>query len=165
MRRKTFTQLLLATSVAAFVPLGPAQAEPLQSAELTSVIGNKGFEFRGRYTMWKFGPDGRVTADDSRIPALTLGGSSEQFGMKNSGTWRVEGNQLCIKWQNADGDQCFTVNRGRGRMVTLAGPRTIEGTIDARDDTGFAETPRPAAPGLSEQPGLQYHYQRIPGAR
>jgi hypothetical protein len=56
MRRKTFTQLLLATSVAAFVPLGVAQAEPLQSAELTSVIGNKGFEFRGRYTMWKFGP-------------------------------------------------------------------------------------------------------------
>jgi hypothetical protein len=49
-------------------------------------------------------------------------------------------------------------------MVTLAGPRTIEGSLEARDDTGYAETPqRRNSPLIGEQPG--YRYQRIPGAR
>ncbi len=161
MHRKFFTQLFLAASVAAILPLGAAQAEPLQSAELSTLIGKKGFEFRGRYQMWKFAPDGRVTADDSRIPALVLGGSSEQFGIKNSGTWRLAGNQLCIQWQDAQSPQCYTVTKTTGRMVTLSGPRTIEGTIDASDETGLAETPTPRAPATP--PG--YRYQRIPGAR
>lgn len=160
MRRNTVTKLFFAASVAAFVPLGAAQAEPLQSAELSALIGKSGFEFRGRQTMWKFAPDGKVTADDNNYRA-TQGGMGETWGMKNAGTWRVEGNQLCIKWQNAQSDQCYTVTRGQGRMVTLAGARTLEGAIDARDDTGFAETPQAPAPAVP--PG--YRYQRIPGAR
>ena len=171
MRRDTVTKLLLAASVAAFVPLGTAQAQPLQSAEVSALIGTNGFEFRGHQTMWKFSPDGKVTADDNNYRA-TQGGMGETWGMKNSGTWRVEGNQLCIKWQNAQSDQCYTVTRGQGRMVTLAGPRTLAGTIDARDDTGVAETPeRRNSPAIGEQPGYQYQYQpgyryqRIPGAR
>ncbi len=157
MRRAFVPSLLLA----AVLPLGAAQAEPLQSAELSALLGSKGFEFRGHHQMWKFGPDGRVTADDSRIPPLVLGGSSEQFGMKNSGTWRLAGNQLCIQWQDAREPQCYTVTKTTGRMVMLSGPRTIEGTIDAREDTGYAETP--AAPAPATPPG--YRYQRIPGPR
>jgi hypothetical protein len=152
----TVTQLLVAASVAAFVPLGAAQAQQLQSAELGALIGKNGFEFRGQQTMWKFAPDGKVTADDN-VYRATQGGMGETWGMKNTGTWRTQGNQLCIKWQNAQSDQCYTVTRGQGRMVTLAGSRTIAGTIDARDNTG-----------LAEQPGHQYQYQpyqRIPGAR
>jgi hypothetical protein len=160
MRRKSVTRLLLAASVAAIVPLGAVHAEPLQSAEVAALIGKQGFEFRGRNTMWKFSPDGKVAADDS-VYRATQGGMGETWGMKNTGTWRVEGQQLCIQWSNAAGDQCYTITRSGGRMVVLAGPRTIEGTIDAREDTGFAETP--AAPPVATPPG--YRYQRVPGAR
>ena len=157
MRRNSVMQLLLAASVAASVPLGAAQAAPLQSAELSALIGKSGFEFRGLQTMWKFSPDGKVHADDN-VYRGTQGAMGETWGMKSSGTWRVEGNQICIQWQGAQSAQCYTVTKTAGRMVVLAGPRTLEGTLDARDDTGFAETPAPAA-----TPG--YRYQRIPGAR
>jgi hypothetical protein len=160
MRRDTVTKLVLAAAIAALVPLGAAQAQTLQSAELNALIGKNGFEFRGRQTMWKFAPDGKVTADDNNYRA-TQGGMGETWGMKNSGTWRVEGNQLCIKWADAQRDACYTVTRGQGRMVTLAGARTLEGTIDSRDDAGFAETPR--APASAVPPG--FRYQRVPGAR
>lgn len=161
MRRKIVTKVLLAASVAAFAPLGAAQAEPLQSAELTAFIGKSGFEFRGRQTMWKFAPDGKVTADDNNYRA-GQGAMGETWGMKNTGTWRLEGNTLCIQWQDARSAQCYTVTRTTGRMVVLAGPRQLEGTLDARDETGFAETPR-NAPLIGQQPG--YRYQRVPGAR
>jgi hypothetical protein len=160
MSRKIVTRWLLAASVAAFVPVGVAEAQTLQSAELTALIGSKGFDFRGRQTMWKFAPDGKVTADDNNYRA-TQGGMGESWGMKNTGTWRVQGNQLCIKWENAASDACYTVTRGQGRMVTLAGSRSLEGTLDARDDTGFAETPQQREPATP--PG--YRYQRVPGGR
>ena len=161
MRRKSVMQLLLAASVAAFAPLAAVSAEPLQSAALAERLGSTGFEFRSRHNMWTFSADGRVTADDSRIPPLVQGGSSEQFGLKNTGRWRRDGDQLCIAWQDSPSEQCFTVSRGSGRMVVLAGPRIIEGTLEARDDTGYAETPPRPAPALP--PGVRY--QRIPGAR
>ena len=160
MRRNSVTKLLLAASVAATVPLGAAQAEPLQSAELTALVGKSGFEFRGHQTMCKFAPDGKVTADDN-VYRGTQGAMGETWGMKSTGTWRVEGNQLCIQWQGAGSAQCYTVTKTAGRMVVLSGPRTLEGTLDARDDTGYAETPQAPAPVAT--PG--YRYQRIPGAR
>ena len=160
MRRKSVTRLLFAASIAALVPLGAVHAEPLQSAEVAALIGKQGFEFRGRNTMWKFSPDGKVAADDS-VYRATQGGMGESWGMKNTGTWRLAGQQLCILWRNAAGEQCYTITRSSGRMVVLAGPRTIEGTIDAREDTGFAETP-PATPAATP-PG--YRYQRVPGGR
>lgn len=157
MRRRTVTRFLLAAGIAGLAPFGVAHAQQLQSAELAQLVGKSGFDFRGRQTMWKFAPDGKVTADDNNYRA-TQGGMGESWGMKNTGTWRLEDNQLCIQWQNAQSAQCYTVTRGQGRMVTLAsGARTLEGTLDARDDTG-----------LAEKPGYQYNYrreQRIPGAR
>jgi len=161
MRRNSVTQLLLGASVAVFVPLaGAGAAEPLQSAEVQALIGKTGFEFRGHQTMWKFAPDGKVTADDNQYRA-GQGAMGETWGMKNTGTWRLEGQKLCIKWQNAANDQCYTVTRTTGRMVVLAGPRTLHGTIDANEQPGYAETPAQAAPAVP--PG--YRYQRIPGAR
>ena len=160
MRGKTMRQLLLAASIAALAAAVPAQAEPLQSAEVAALVGNKGFEFRGRHNMWKFSADGRVTADDSKILPLALGGSGEQFGIKNTGTWRLDGNTLDIAWQDGRSER-FTVNRGTGKMVVLAGPRLIEGTLEAADATGYAETPSRPAPALP--PGVRH--QRIPGPR
>jgi hypothetical protein len=160
MRRNSVTRMFLAASLAASVPLGGAQAEPLQSAEVAALIGKQGFDFRSRQIMWKFSPDGKVQADDNSSRA-TQGGMGETWGMKNTGTWRLEGEKLCIQWQDAQSAQCFTISRGTGRMVVLSGPRTIEGNLDAREDTGFAETP--AAPPAATPPG--YRYQRVPGGR
>ncbi len=162
MRRKLVTQLFLAASVAAFVPLGAAAAEPLQSAELAALVGNKGFEFRGRQVMWKFAPDGKVQSDDNNSRA-TQGGMGESWGIKNSGTWRLQGEKLCIQWQNSNSDQCFTVTKSANGMVVLAGPRTLEGKLEAADSTGYAGTPARPAAQAAVPPG--YRYQRIPGAR
>src|SRR5262245_29283624 len=123
MRGKTIRQLLLAATIAASAPVAAAYAEPLQSAEVAALVGSQGFEFRGRYTFWKFSADGRVTADDSRILPLTLGGSGEQFGMRKTGKWRRDGNVLYITWQGEQSEQRYVVNRGSGRMVVLSGPR------------------------------------------
>lgn len=165
MHRKTFMTLLLAAGTALSVPLA-ATARAQQSIDLASVAGSGAFEFRGRYQMWKFTPDGRVTADDSRIPPLAQGGSSEQFGLKRTGTWRRAGNQLCITWREpeAKAEQCYTVTPGHGRMVKLVGSTSIEGTLEASGPaTGIAESPSGVAPGVTYPPS--YRYQRIPGAR
>ena len=164
MRRKFVMSLLVAAGTALTVPL--AASAYAQGTDLASIAGSGAFEFRGRYQMWKFGADGRVTADDSRIPALVQGGSSEQFGMKSSGTWRRAGDQLCITWQEreAKSEQCYTVTPGRGRMVRLVGPKTIEGTLESSGPgSGLAESPSRVAPGVTYPPS--YRYQRIPGAR
>jgi hypothetical protein len=165
MRRKYVMQLVLAASVAALVPLGAAQAaEPLQSAEVQALIGKNGFEFRGHQTMWKFAPDGKVTADDNQYRA-GQGAMGETWGMKSAGTWRVDGQKLCIKWQGQANDHCYTVTRGTGRMVVLSGPRTIQGTIDANEQPGYAETPGAPAPAVPQGYHYNYRYQRVPGAR
>jgi hypothetical protein len=165
MRRKLALSLLLAAGTALSVPLA-ARAQAQQFTDLASVAGSGNFEFRGRQTMWKFTRDGRVSADDSRTPALVLGGSSEQFGMKRSGTWRRVGDQLCITWggSGAQAEECYTVAPGKGRMVKLIGPRIIEGTLDASGpDEGLAESPSRVAPGVTYPPS--YRYQRVPGPR
>ncbi len=160
MRRKTFTHLLVAASVAAFIPLTATAAEPMQTSELAARLGSSKFEFRGRYNVWRFTPDGRVNSDYNTTRGC-WGAMCEQWGLKETGTWRREGNKLCIKWERAD--ECYTIAPGQGRMVTLMGPRTIEGTLEADGDTGYAETPAPAAPAQPLPPG--YRYQRIPGPR
>jgi hypothetical protein len=160
MRSRVLVRSILAASVAAAVPFGSAAAEPLAAAELASLIGSQGFEFRGRQTMWKFSPDGKVQADDNNSRA-TQGAMGETWGIKNSGTWRRDGEKLCIAWQDARAEQCYTVSRAAGRMVVLSGPRIIDGTIDARGATGNAGTP--AAQPAPVPPGIRY--QRVPGPR
>jgi len=159
MRRKFVMALVLAASTALAIPLA-AQA---QQADLAGVAGSGNFEFRGRHTVWKFTADGRVTADDSRIPPLAQGGSSEQFGLKSTGTWRRAGNQLFITWEGKP-ETVYTVVPGNGRLVRLVGDKTIEGTLDASGPaSSFAESPSRVAPGVSYPPS--YRYQRIPGPR
>src|SRR5262249_51141948 len=149
MRRQTVLQWLLAASVAASVPVASAQAEPPQSAEVAALIGNGSFEFRGRYTMWKFTADGRVTADDSQINRLAQGGSGEQFGMKSTGTWRRAGERLYITWEGK-AETSYTITPGQGRMVKLVGDKTIEGTLEASGPApSFAESPAKVAPGVT----------------
>ncbi len=160
---KTVRQLLLAASIAAFAPAIAAQAEPLQSAEVAALVGKQGFEFRSRYTVWKFSADGRVTADDSRVQRLVWGGAGEEFGIKKTGTWRLEGNVLYITWQDVPGEQRYVVNHGTGRLVLLAGPQQIEGTLEASGQPSYAEAPvQKPVPATNEPRG---RYQRIPGPR
>jgi hypothetical protein len=161
MRRRLALSLILAAGAALAVPL--AATAQAQQVDLASIAASGNFEFRGRHVMWKFTADGRVTADDSRIAPLVLGGSGEQFGIKKTGNWRRVGNRLFITWEGK-GETAYTIAPGHGRMVNLVGDTTIEGTLDASGPPpSFAESPSRAAPGVTYPPS--YRYQRVPGPR
>lgn len=161
MRRKLALSLIIAAGAALSAPL--AATAQAQQADLASIAASGNFEFRGRHAMWKFTADGRVTADDSRIAPLVLGGSGEQFGMKKTGTWRRAGNRLFITW-DGKGEMAYTIAPGQGRMVKLVGDTTIEGTLEASGPSpGLAESPSRVAPGVTYPPS--YRYQRVPGPR
>jgi len=141
-----------AASFAAAAILGsaftPALAgDQLSAAEVTELTGNGTFEFRSRTNLWRFTPNGRVAADYT-ASRITLGGMGEQFGLKASGTWRREGERLCIDWQQGAPapSGCYTVVTGRASMVHLSGPQSIEGTLEAVQPapaTGLAVRPAP----------------------
>lgn len=161
MRRRLALSLILAAGAALAVQL--AATAQAQQVDVAGIAASGNFEFRGRHVMWKFTADGRVTADDSRIAPLVLGGSGEQYGMKRSGTWRRIGNRLFITWEGK-GETAYTIVPGHGRMVKLVGETTIEGTLDASGPPpSFAESPTRATPGVTYPPS--YRYQRVPGPR
>lgn len=164
MRLNGLAMLLLAASAAAIVPIAAANAQPLQSSELKARTGDGRFEFRGRTLVWSFTPDGKVTSDYT-TSRMELGGIGETFGLKDSGTWRRDGDRLCITWQSSQGSEnCYTVAQGQGRMVTLMGPQMIEGTLESSAGTGHSDTPAgPSNPVAREQPKVRV--PRIPGAR
>ena len=162
MRRNLVMSLVLAASAAFSIPLGSG-AQAQQATDLAGVAASGNFEFRSQHNMWKFTADGRVTADDSRIPPLALGGSSEQYGLKSTGTWRRVGDRLFITWDGKP-ETIYTVAPGHGRLVKLVGDKTIEGALDASGPApSFAERPLGVAPGVTYPPS--YHYQRVPGPR
>ena len=161
MRRRIALSLILAAGAVLAVPF--ASTAQAQQVDLASIAGSGNFEFRGRHVMWKFTADGRVTADDSRIAPLVLGGSGEQFGMKKAGTWRRVGNRLFITWE-VSRETAYTIAPGHGRMVKLLGDTTFEGTLEASGPAaGLAESPSRPAPGVTYPPS--YRYQRVPGPR
>jgi hypothetical protein len=133
---RTVALLLLATMAAAT----PAPAlEPVRGTELAARIGGDGFEFRGRTQVWRFAPDGRISSE-STITRIVLGGIFEQFGIKGAGTWRRDGDQLCIRWREPypRGEECYDVKRSQGRFVHLIGPGIIEGTLEPLRGTAEA---------------------------
>jgi hypothetical protein len=130
MRIDTFA---LAAVAAGFLFAGPAAAAPLAGSELQARVA--GAEFRGsaRTTrgnedaIWRFSPDGTVTAIGGYSRSNFGGGVRTET--RDAGRWRIDANRLCIDWQ-ASGNVCYTVDAGAGSWVVLrGGPALYEGSL------------------------------------
>ena len=148
-------RLAYAVAFAVAAVASPAAAEPMPSGQIAALTAGDTFEFRGfartrsgfENHIWRFAPDGRVTSESS-MGRMALGGMGEQFGLRAVGIWRRQGDQLCLQWEPGARrfDGCYTVLKGHGRMVHLAGPQFFEGTLGPSGPaTGTAER-RPAGP-------------------
>ncbi|HEY7611288.1 MAG TPA: hypothetical protein VIF14_18825 [Alphaproteobacteria bacterium] len=146
----------LALALAAAAALAsPAAAEPMPSGQVAALTAGNAFEFRGfartrsgfENHVWRFAPDGRVTSE-SAMARLALGAMSDQFGLRAAGTWRRQGDQLCLQWEPGARrfDGCYTVLKGRGRMVHLVGPQFFEGTLEPSGPAAGTAEQRPAGP-------------------
>lgn len=112
-----------------------ARAEPLSPAQLQAVA--PGGEFRGAITanrgfenhIWRFAPGGRLTAVGSINRSTGNLGAIYEF--TDAGSWRIEGNRLCVEWQglNRQYSGCYTVDAAGGSQVRLLGPATWQGTL------------------------------------
>jgi hypothetical protein len=120
----------------AFASMGPAHAEPFSSAQLQAVA--PGGEFRGFITanrgfenhIWRFALNGTVTAIANLNRATGNLGPIQEIG--DVGTWRIEGNRLCVEWQglNRQYSGCYTVDGSAvSSQVRLTGPATWQGTL------------------------------------
>jgi hypothetical protein len=125
-----------AAALLAAVPLAPVEAAPLGGAELRA--RSAGGEFRGFGTtrrsrledvIWRLRPDGSV----SSISQIRRGGrdSGQFIEYRDAGTWRVEGNRLCVQFGAVHGDLsgCYAVDGIGGDHVRLVGPVNFEGTL------------------------------------
>lgn len=146
-------RIAVAVAAALLAAAAPAGAEPMPSAQIAARTAGDEFEFRGfakteagfENHIWRFSRDGWVRSE-SAMSRLALGAMGEQFGLRAQGTWRRQGDQLCLAWERSARrfDGCYTVLKGLGNMVHLTGPQFFEGTLAPSDtDSGMAER-RPA---------------------
>jgi hypothetical protein len=130
MRRLT----LAAAALAAALPLAPVSAAPMGGEEIRA--RSSGGEFRGfgnvrRFEdfIWRLRPDGTVTS----ISLIRRGGrdSGEFIEYHDTGSWRVEGNRLCVQFASVHGflSGCYSVDGTGGDHVRLVGPANLEGTL------------------------------------
>jgi len=133
--RSTAAAALIATLPGA-LPLAQAVAEPLGGEEIRA--RSLGGEFRGfgstrrralEDMIWRLGPDGTA----SSVSTIRRGGrdSGEFIEYHDTGTWRVEGNRLCLNFSSVHSDLsgCYTVDGAGGDHVRLVGPVNLEGTL------------------------------------
>ena len=126
-----------AVALAALLPFAAALAEPIRGGEIAA--RSTGGEFRGYGTtqrgpledvIWRLRPDGRVSSVSQlrrRYPQ-----SNSQFEeYTDTGTWRVEGDRLCVAFDSAHRgfSGCYAVDGAGGDHVRLAGPVHLEGTL------------------------------------
>lgn len=125
---------LAAAALAVALPLAPASAAPMGGEEIRA--RSSGGEFRGfgnvrRFEdfIWRLRPDGTL----SSISLIRRGGrdSGEFIEYKDTGTWRVEGNRLCVQFASVHGflSGCYSVDGTGGDHVRLVGPANLEGTL------------------------------------
>lgn len=128
-------RLALVLAVAPFLAGGPAAALPLSGPALGPAVA--GAEYRAAFStlrgfvnvIWRFRPDGQVTAVYTLDRSAGLMGYREQGG--DVGAWTVQGDRLCLAFrQQIDWNGCYTVDLGPGTRTRLVGPLTIEGTLD-----------------------------------
>jgi hypothetical protein len=138
MRRISLSLLSAALAGGALMAATPASAMPLSGPQLTQRIVNA--EFRG-YTntmrgfenhIWHFLPDGRVraVADSQRLAPRRENYRQE---WQDIGSWRVEGDRVCVAFQGANQSVsgCYAVEAGWRRQVRLVGPYVWQGTLEA----------------------------------
>jgi hypothetical protein len=120
---------------AILVPIPLAFAAPLMGPALSASIA--GAEFRGYSSsykgfenhIWRFLPDGRVTAVYNI--RFDLAPFQNQVDGSGSGSWAIEGDRLCIRWEvgmRRPGG-CYSIDVQRGYYVRLVGPEIWEGTL------------------------------------
>ncbi|MCW5772229.1 MAG: hypothetical protein KIT16_11380, partial [Rhodospirillaceae bacterium] len=80
--------------------------------------------------IWRFAPDGRVTAIAVVRRAPGNFTSQQEFG--DIGIWRIEGDRLCVDWAGANREfsGCYAVDGQGGSHVRLVGPARWEGTLE-----------------------------------
>ena len=128
--------LIAAAALLAALPLAPVAAAPMGGPEIQA--RSTGGEFRGfgatrrrnlEDMIWRLRPDGTV----SSISLVRRGGrdSGEFTEYRDAGTWRVEGNRLCVQFGgvHADLSGCYGVDGTGGDHVRLSGPVNLEGTL------------------------------------
>ena len=139
----------IAIALAVLAAAAPAAAEPMPSAQIAALTAGDEFEFRGfakteagfENHIWQFSRDGWVRSE-SAMSRLAVGAMGEQFGLRAAGTWRRQGDQLCLAWERSARrfDGCYTLLKGLGRMVHLTGPQFFEGTLEPLGaENGMAE--------------------------
>jgi hypothetical protein len=124
--------LLLAAAIA---PISVASADPLVGPALQA--GVIGAEFRGYSSsykgfenhIWRFQPDGRVTAVYNI--RYDLGWFPHQIDGSGVGSWAIEGDRVCIRWdagmRRAGG--CYSIDVRHGHYIRMIGPEVWEGTL------------------------------------
>jgi hypothetical protein len=130
--------MLGAAMLLALMPAAALSAAALDGSEIQTRAS--GGEFRGygatrRYhleeVIWRFASDGTVKSA-SQILRKRAGMGGDQFEeYRDSGSWRVEGARLCVTFGAAHRDLsgCYSVERGAGDQVRLAGPVQLQGTL------------------------------------
>jgi len=122
--------------VATLATTGVAGAEPLAGPQIQARAA--GGEFRGDTNslrgfeshIWRLAPDGRATAVAvAKRGASALNSQNIEFG--DSGTWRVEGDRLCVSWAgpNSRFSGCYAIEAQQGDHVRMVGPSNWQGTL------------------------------------
>lgn len=130
-------KLMLAAALVGAVPLASAAAAPLDGGEIRA--RSTGGEFRGygstpRYHLEDFilrlRPDGFVSSTSLLRRRHSMNsGNFEEYS--DAGSWRVEGNRLCVEFGGAHRylSGCYGVDGREGDHVRLIGPVLLEGTL------------------------------------
>lgn len=129
----------LALAVAAVAAAAPLVGPALRAAVSGSVFRGMANTFRGfENHIWRFAPDGRVAAVyNIRRNATTRGGGGFQYEGSATGTWSIQGDQLCIQWEPGyyTTSGCYRVVIDEkvsvldGYYVRLIGGESWEGTL------------------------------------
>jgi hypothetical protein len=153
---------------AAALLASPAHAgDRVSSVELERRVDVGSFEFRGsgrtargfENVIWRFQREGRVVSEGSLSRLFYLGGMGEEFGIRASGTWRREGDKVCVSWDpfNRRFDGCYGVMLGRGNIVHLTGPQFMDGGLNRHElppsSTAASQTCAMNLGPLSSAPG------------
>ena len=127
---------LIVAIVFTLATVGGAGAEPLAGPQIQSRAA--GGEFRGdthsqrgfESHIWRLAPDGQATA----VAVAKRGASAlntQNIEFSDSGTWRVEGDRLCVSWAglNSRFSGCYAIEAQQGDHVRMVGPSAWEGTL------------------------------------
>lgn len=127
---------LAAALLLAAAPFAVLHAAPMPGAEIRA--RSAGGEFRGfgatprspmEDMIWRFRPDGSVTSISTIRRRAGQGSLFEEY--RDAGSWRVEGDRLCVDFAAAHRalSGCYGVDGTGGDHVRLVGPVLLEGTL------------------------------------